>query len=240
MFFNGDITYKEISSNKFSLIVTEPPTIIHSEVKDEAVSVPGRDGDLHFAEVTHGDAQIKVVFGLATSTTNYKDVIRQVRNWLQGNGRLVIGDATDSYYEVKKVNISNDSRVVVNVGTIEAIFTVYPYEFLNIGDVGVSGTGKIINLNSDSNPLYKIKGSGNGTLSITNSNGSYSMTFTSAGTLYIDTMLKSAYDSSTPAKDKSNKVGGDYNKMKLANGENIISITSGFTLTTYPRWGTVI
>lgn len=233
MYFNGNITFKGVSSSTHSLLVTTVPTITHSEIKDEPLSIPGRDGDLHSDSPYRGDAQIKVTFALIKETGNYHEAIRGVRQWLTGTGKLIIGDATDAYYEVKKVVLNTDERLVLNVGTIEAIFTVYPYEFLDSGDTETSNT-TIVNTHSPSMPLYKITGNGSGTLELS---GSGSMTFTVAGTLYIDTRNLIAYDASSPVQDKSASVGGDYTKLRLKTGTNTLSITNGFTLKTKPRWG---
>ena len=63
------------------------------------------------------------------------------------------------------------------------------------------------------------------------------MTYTVAGTLYIDTRRYIAYDGSNA--NKSNVVAGDYNDLKLIHGSNSVSATAG-TLTVYPKWGYVL
>ena len=121
----------------------------------------------------------------------------------------------------------------MDYGRLSAEFVVYPYEFLTSGDTGV-GAGTIANEHDPSMPLYKIVGNGSGTLTVNNN----AMTFTVAGTLYIDTRRFLAYDGS--GNNKNGVLSGDYERLRFITGNNVVSITSGFTLTVYPKWGYVI
>lgn len=237
MYFNGDITFKGESSNDYSLLITTVPTVVHSEIRGEVFQIPGHDGDLHSEDTYRGDAEIRVSFALIRENNDYFEAIRNVRRWLTGTGRLIIGDATDSYYEVKKVVLNTDERLIVNVGTIEAVFTIYPYEFLNSGNERISGAGSISNIHSEAMPLYKIEGNGNGMLTVNSKQMTFTVSSADQG-LYIDTRKFLAY--SGAGANKNAVLSGDYEGLRLKTGENTISITNGFTLTTYPRWGYVI
>ena len=237
MAFNGTITFKGVSSSSYPLTITTPPSIIHPELFTEEYTIPGKDGTLYGVSPYRGSAQIIVTMALVKKgfTNNVADYIkeyRKVRSWLQGTGKLKIGDAPDSYYEVQKVSITGDERTVVQYGTIQVTFVVYPYEFLDSGDTGVTST-PITNDADVCAPLYKIVGNGSGTLTV----NSKTMTYTVAGTLYIDTRRYIAYDGSNA--NKSNVVAGDYNDLKLIHGSNSVSATAG-TLTVYPKWGYVL
>ena len=237
MAFNGTITFKGVTSSNYALTITTPPSIIHPELFTEEYTIPGKDGTLYGVSPYRGSAQIIVTMALVKKgfTNNVADYIteyRKVRSWLQGTGKLKIGDAPDSYYEVQKVSITGDERTVVQYGTIQVTFVVYPYEFLDSGDTGVAG-GTIVNNNDICSPLYKIVGTGSGTLSV---NGK-SMTYTVNGTLYIDTRRYIAYDGSNT--NKSNSIAGDYDDLKLIHGNNSVAATAG-TLTVYPKWGYVL
>ena len=145
MAFNGTITFKGVSSSSYPLTITTPPSIIHPELFTEEYTIPGKDGTLYGVSPYRGSAQIIVTMALVKKgfTNNVADYIkeyRKVRSWLQGTGKLKIGDAPDSYYEVQKVSISGDERTVVQYGTIQVTFIVYPYEFLDSGDTGVTST----------------------------------------------------------------------------------------------------
>lgn len=231
MFYNGDINYRGVSSKAHPLTITAPPLVTHSETMGDVNTVPGRDGSLFGTETYQGDAVIKVTFALVAqeNRTDFQEKLRAIRKWLSGTGKLIISDSTDSYYEVKKVRIVTDQRVIINYGVLEAEFTVYPYEFLTSGDTGVTSF-PITNDAMASKPLYKIVGSGTGTLTV---NG-HTMTYEVDGTLFIDTRRFIAYDSNDA--NKNNKVNGDYTGLYLKSGSNSISATTG-TLTVYPRWG---
>lgn len=232
MYYNGDIQFKSVSSATKGLIVTAPPFVTHSEIYGDVNTIPGRDGSVFGIDTYQGDAVIKVAFALVASsntTSDFQTKMRAIRSWLTGRGRLVIGDSTDSFYEVRKVKIITDNRVILNYGTFEVEFTVYPYEFLTTGDTGVTSF-PLTNNAMASKPLYKITGSGSGTLTV---NG-HTMTYTVDGDLYIDTRRFIAYDGNNV--NKNNMISGDYAGLYLKSGSNTISASVG-TLTVYPKWG---
>lgn len=235
MYYNGDINYRGVSSKTHPLTITAPPLVTHSEILGDVNTIPGRDGSLFGSDTYQGDAVIKVTFALVASNSNATDFqtkMRAIRSWLSGTGKLIIGDSTDSYYEVKKVKIVTDNRVIVNYGVLEVEFTIYPYEFLNSGDTGVTAF-PLTNNAMASKPVYQISGNGTGTLTV---NG-HTMTYEVDGLLYIDTRRFIAYDANNA--NKNNKVNGDYAGLYLKSGSNTISATVG-TLTVYPKWGYTI
>lgn len=234
MYYKGDIRFKGVSSNNYGLIVTEPPRVTHSEVRGDVYQIPYRNGDLHSSETYRGDAQISVKMALVkSSVANYVSAIRQIRNWLSGTGSLVIADTTDAYYEVKKVNITTEDRIIATYGVLEVTFTVHPYEFLTSGNTAIN-TSSISNPNSPSEPLYMITGTANaeGTLNVNGNTMSFKIP--TGGVLYIDTRRLIAYGNNNI--NASENVSGDYRKLRLNSGSNTASVTTG-TLYTYPKWG---
>lgn len=234
MYYKGDIKYKNISSDIYDLIITKPPQVKHSEIRGDVYQIPYRDGELHSARTYRGDAQIVVAMALTKSTVaDYVTRKRQIEHWLSGTGVLITSDATDAFYEVKRVELTSDDRVLVNFGEIEATFIVHPYEFLTSGNTETSATS-INNLYDKSMPLYKITGTANaeGVLTVNN----YTMNFKipTGGILYIDTRRMIAYGENNI--NASDKIGGDYEGLYLKSGNNSLSITNG-TLKTYPHWG---
>lgn len=235
MAYNGTITFKGIASSSYPLTMTAPPQNTHPEIITEEYQIPGRNGKLYGVNSYRGSAQITISFALVAEDkfTNqvsaYATAYRQVRQWLQGNGRLTISDAPDAFFEVEKVEIVTDDRVILRYGNLQAVFTVYPVEFLTSGETAIAA-GTITNPGSEAAPLYKITGSGSGVLTV---NGK-TMSYTSAGVLFIDTRRFIAYDGS--GNDKNNQVAGDYLNLRLQPGENTVAATAG-TLAIYPRWG---
>ena len=236
MAYNGSITFRGTASTSYPLTIITPPQITHPDLIMEEYTIPGRDGTLYGLNPYRSSAQITVTMalvaqdGLTNNVSKYQTSYRQVKSWLQGTGKLIIGDSQDSYYEVQKVAITADDRTILRYGTLTVVFTVYPYEFLDSGDTSVS-PGTVTNPADKCSPLYKITGSGSGTLTVNNK----TMSFTSTGTLYIDTRRYIAYDSSN--NNKNSVLSGDYDDLKLDNGANTVTITSGFTLNIYPKWG---
>lgn len=227
-------TFKNITSASKGVIVTEPPQITHAEQIRDVYDIPGRNGRLYGADVYRGDAIITIKMALVVNdaaASNYQTARRAVEQWLQGDGKLAIGDTNDSYYKVKQVNIVNDQRRVVHYGNIEANFTVEPYEYLTSGDAGLTSYSTITNPGDEACPLYKISGSGSGALTVNNK----SVAYTSTGTLYLDTKNMIAYDGQNV--NKSANVTGDYSGLRLKNGKNSVAITGGTALTVYPHWG---
>lgn len=234
MYYKGDIKYKNISSDIYDLIITKPPQVKHSEIRGDVYQIPYRDGELHSARTYRGDAQIVVAMALTKSTVaDYVTRKRQIEHWLSGTGVLVTSDATDAFYEVKRVELTSDDRVLVNFGEIEATFIVHPYEFLTSGNTETSATS-INNLYDKSMPLYKITGTANAEGVLTVNNNTMNFKIPAGGILYIDTRKMIAYGENNI--NASDKVGGDYEGLYLKSGNNSLSITNG-TLKTYPHWG---
>lgn len=237
MAYNGTITFKGTSSGAFPLIITEPPQVVPSQLITEEYQIPGRDGVLYGSNPYRGSAQISVKMALKTSqaiTSNvsaYKTAYRQVMQWLQGTGNLVIGDSQDSFYEVQKIEISTDQRIVLQYGELEVLFTVYPFEFLNTGNTAASSYSSLANDGDECAPLYRITGTGSGSLTV---NG-HTMTFSAnTGELYIDIRRKIAYNAN--GVNQNSVISGDYDDMRLQHGTNSISVSGG-SLRVYPKWG---
>lgn len=235
MAYNGFITYNNIASSAYPLTMTAPPQTTRPELITEEYTIPGRNGKLYGVDSYQGSAQITINLALVADDTftnqvsAYTVAYRQVRQWLRGTGRLIISDAPDAFYEVQKVEIITDERLILRYGNLQAVFTVYPVEFLTSGETAIAA-GTINNPGSEAAPLYKITGTGSGVLTV---NGK-TMSYTAAGVLFIDTRRFIAYDGS--GNNKNNQVAGDYLNLRLQPGENTVAATAG-TLAIYPRWG---
>lgn len=236
MAFNGDIKFKGTSSKAYPLTITTPPQITHSELYVDEYNIPGKNGTLYGANPYRGSATISASFalvadeGLTSGVSKFQTSYRSVRQWLQGTGTLILGDSTDSYYEVQKVVIASDERAILRYGNLQVEFTVYPFEFLNAGDTAIDPGNSIKNEGDLSCPLYKITGSGSGTLTV----DSKTMTYTVDGELYIDTRRFIAYDAL--GNNKNSVLAGDYEDLRLDTGTHSISASAG-TLKIYPKWG---
>ena len=241
MYFNGKVYFKFLHSGLYpGLTVIEPPKIEHSKILGDEYVIPGRNGSLFAQEADRyrSNATVTVKFALYKPSyeSNYSDessyhfTLQEVRRWLSGTGKLMLGDAYGVYYEVQKVEITTDEKTTVNYGIIEALFTVYPCEFKSTATVvdyqiGISNTYSFSLSTDFSEPLYKVQtGSSGGKVTI---NGK-DITVAASETFYIDVRRRIAYSGTT---NKSDKLSGDYADMVLNNGNNTITTDAGMTFT---------
>ena len=110
-------------------------------------------------------------------------------------------------------------------------FTCYPYEFTETGQTEHTIVEASNNIYDTCMPLYKISGNGQCMLNVNN----YIFMANVQELLNVDTRLMICRDAD--GNYKNTFVSGDYSKLWLKNGQNIISITNGFTLVIKPRWG---
>ena len=221
-----NITFKGYTPETFGAWLASIPVLTPSTKNRNTWIIPNRNGDLLETNFSRSNATWDVLIHMKNAT--WAKNKRAITKWLNGTGKLIMSDTTDSFYEVLDVTITEDFKRDETYGRIRAIFTVYPYEFLVSGDTGVTSF-PINNTAQESAPLYKITGTGSGTLTV----NSHSMTYTADGVLYIDTRRFIAYDGSN--NDKESSINGDYAGLRLQEGSNTISCTH--SLTVYPKWG---
>lgn len=223
-----NITFKNQSPANFNAWLGTIPVITPSSTNQTRQNVPALDGDLLVDDASQSDAYCD--FTIHAKRDDLVAKMRDLRKWLQGTGRLVISNATDAYYEVKRVSFTQFLFQTEKYGRLSVQMELYPYEFLNSGDLEISSYSTIVNPADVCKPLYKITGNGEGTLTINN----YAVSFNVAGTLYIDTRRHITSDGS--GNDADARINGDYKKMYLQPGNNSISCTVG-TLKVTPHWG---
>ena len=227
-----NITYRGYAPETYGAWLASIPIYTPSTKTRNTWQIPARKGDLLEKKFGRTNGQFDLLFhAVKTNSQTWEQTKRKLLKWLTGTGKLVISDATDAFYEVLDVTVTEEITKDRNAtyGRLRAIMTVFPYEFLTSGDTGVTSF-PLTNDAMESMPLYKIVGNGSGTLTV---NG-HTMTYTVDGTLYIDTRRFSAYDANSV--DKSKNINGDYAGLYLKEGSNTISATLG-TLTVYPKWG---
>ena len=223
-----NVTYNSKTPANFNCWLATIPVLTPSEIVRTVQTVPMMDGDLLVGDESRSDAYWD--FTIHGKRDDLTTKMRQVRQWLSGEGVLTFSDATDAYYEVKECKYTQIMKKDEKYGRVAVQMRVYPYEFLMSGDTDITSYSTIANSADTSKPLYKIVGSGSGVLTV---NG-HQMSYTVSGTLYIDTRRKIAYDGSGNGKDSV--INGDYEGLYLKSGNNSITCTAG-TLTVKPKWG---
>lgn len=131
MYFNGNITFKGITSGSLGVIVSSMPKMQHSTVKATEYDIPLRDGIQYSSWRNRTDAQITVKFAIVKdNNTNYIQTLRATRQWLEGTGQLILDNNPDVYYNVKKVEITDEEMYTLSSGELEATFVVEPFEYM--------------------------------------------------------------------------------------------------------------
>ncbi len=131
MYFNGNITFKGTTSGSLGVIVSSMPKMQHSTVKATEYDIPLRDGIQYSSWRNRTDAQITVKFAIVKdNNTNYIQTLRATRQWLEGTGELILDNNPDVYYNVKKVEITNEEMFTLSSGELEATFVVEPFEYM--------------------------------------------------------------------------------------------------------------
>lgn len=163
---------------------------------------------------------------------DYQKKIRSIRQWILSTRKLTYTDMEDSYFLVKKTEISDETRMYGIYGVITVVFTCSPSLFLHEGDYEIklsSGKHELFNAYSMAQPLYQIFGNGTCVLTINGKQVNVDV----KGSVTLDTELMIAY---TADVMKNASVTGEYKNMVLNPGENTIFISPGFSVDITPKW----
>lgn len=224
---NYDIQYNGVTGASHGLILYDYPEFGGAEKSYETYPVAGRLGELVGVDDYKSNLTITCVFSVISKAL--MDSIRGIKDWLSGNGELVLSDSPDIYYKVWKIDYDGIERELRHYGRFTAIFTCTPYEYRLDGKNAVDAPD--FNPYSLSRPSYLITGNGTCTLTVNGKN----MTATVNGDLEINTelMLSTRQDGTL----QNTAVTGNYDDLYLQHGENQISITAGYGLQVMPNWG---
>lgn len=228
--FNGK------TNTELGVMVTTRPSVPAPVPRGEYVQIAGRDGSLLVNDVLYGtketsyeNIQIDVEMNYVRQPHKVGETFRAVKSWLRGGGVLVLSDDKEVFYKVKACSVTDNSRRAKVGSDIVASFICDPYTYMGSGTQPISA-GNIYNPFDASHPLYQITGEGMCTLTV---NGK-KVTANVGQNLTIDTDLFLAYR--TDGTMQNSALTGDYNDLWLLNGDNTVSITSGFNLTIIPNW----
>lgn len=225
--FNGE------NYARYSIIPARRPSVPAPEMRVEETEIPGMDGTLTEIDGTYENIVIPVEFNFLVPPDQWMDAYRKAKRWLTGTGELILGDDQEYYYKVLFCNITSTERTSRRLGNFEAEFTCFPYAFLVSGKNEYPISEVKYNPYMLSHPIYKITGSGSCDLVV---NGN-TMDITVNQDITIDTDRMIAYNSEMT--NQSTLISGYYEDLYLQEGQNEISITSGFNLTVIPNWRTL-
>lgn len=224
-----EIEFKGEVGKQHGVFLYDYPEVAQAKQRYESYVIPGRNGELIRKENAMGNITISCTFSVIAD--RFADRIRDLKRWLSGSGKLTLSEAPDYFYNVLLVEHEGIEREVKKYGRFTVAFVCYPYEFRKDGMEEYNISELKYNPYDGCKPIYRIKGNGMCTLSV---NGK-TMRANVGQNLNIDTEMMTAYRSDGTIMNTA--VTGDYENLWLKNGDNTISLTSGFQLKIVPRWG---
>lgn len=199
----------------------------------EVLEIPGKSGILTKDNQRYGPIEIPVEFNFFSQPDEWGTVFRNAKRWLSGSGDLEFSDDPDYFYKVYYVVVSDSEREMKRIGRFTATFTCDPFSYLKDGrrEYGISDV--LYNPYSTSHPVYKIMGEGVCYLTVNNK----SMRANVGQNLTVDTDRMIAFREDGTINNIA--MSGDYDDLYIKEGDNQISITSGFTLKVIPNWRSI-
>ncbi len=222
-------TYNGINSEAMGVKVRTRPSIPPAAEVVEEYDIPNV-GKHYYHTGRVEDIQIPVQCSFVAEPNAFQETAREVSAWLSGSvdHKLIFSDDNDWFYRVKKVTGGDSFQRSLKVAAIFTItFVCEGFAYAKDGERPSTG---FTNYYETSKPLYSLTGNVAGSLTI---NGK-SFAVNVNQNLFIDTERMIAYRSNGDLVNSS--ITGDYEDMWLPHGENSISVSSGLTLSVYPRW----
>lgn len=224
------VEFKEKNCLEFGILPVTRPSIPAPEENVEEITIPGRDGVLIEKDGSYKPIVIPVGFNFLSMPEKVNEKYRAAKKWLSGSGNLKFSDDGSAFYKVLYVKITDVERTSKRIQNFTAEFTCDPYTYMKSGMQEITDYSNIYNPYSVSHPDYVIAGEGNCTISV---NGK-TITANVGQNLTINTDLMLAYR--TDGTMQNAEITGDYQDLYLIEGENKISITTGFELAVIPNW----
>lgn len=223
-----DVEFKDRLAETLKILPVKRPNIPAPERRYDTITIPGRDGDFHIDKKTYEPIDIQIEFNFMAEPDEWQGSYRVAKKWLTGGGELKFSDDKDFFYAVKYVNVSDSERTSLRIGRFTATFHCMPFMYERKGKEKI-GPGTIYNPGYISHPIYYITGDGNCTITV---NGR-SFTANVGQSMTIDSDLEISYRETDTL---NSSVSGDYEDIWLQEGENTVTITTGFTLEIVPNW----
>ena len=226
-----DIFVDGESIANLGVFITKRPNIPAPIRKYQEYDIPGRNGKMYEMLDQYEDIEITVTFNYMVNKDLWHQKFREIKKKLNDIKELTFSDDMSFFHIVKKVEIGTNERTSLRIGRFDVVFTLDPYYYLLSGKEKIRITnGKIFNQYDIAPAVYYITGEGMCTLTV---NG-HECECNVGQNLTIDTFLKLAYRDDGTLMNA--KINGNYEDMLLIEGENDISITSGFILEIKPNW----
>ena len=225
------IYFKNVSSDDLSLVVKNHGRRQRAKEKIEIIDIPGRNGS--YVEHTG------IYESYQRPMTMYlMDLSRQeeVFDLFRGYGELQTSYDEGVFFKAHVVSmVDNVEASVSGINELGVTFEINPpFAYHENGKylITLTNAGTIINGGTcDSEPYYKIYGTGNGDLQI---NGKFISLTGIQSYIEIDMESKEIYKDTL---NQGKKLAGKLDDLKLMPGENTLSWTGGITkIEIIPRW----
>lgn len=229
--FDGRRSYDDMS-----LIITQSPDFVSAERDVEAVSIPGRSGDLLIDKGRYKNASVEYSVSLLAAPTEFAKKLDAIAAWLNSSADYrVLTDTYDPDYfrYARFAGILGVSAVLRQIGRAKVTFDCKPYKYSFAGQsavaIGTSGTVRNPETQA-SEPHIKITGSGDITLTV---NKHVFELYGVDGEIEIDSELCAAYKGKALQNDKI----GFSRFPELLPGDNGIAAVGDVTeISITPRW----
>lgn len=208
------------------------PSIPAPVRKYREIAIEGRNGKLYEDLGTYDDIEIAVQYNFISQ--DYHGTMRLVKNWISKikDNKLKFSDDLDYFLRVNKASIDTPERIWKIAGRFIVKFNCKPFHFLESGTITIPLTSdmKLFNDGEVAYPMYKIKGEGMCDLVVNNK----SVRVNVGQEIFIDTERQLCLKSDGSTLNSS--LQGSYEDLYLQEGNNILSVSNGFTAEITPFW----
>lgn len=223
------IKFAGVSNQAYGVVVTSMPAIPAPLERGEAISIPGRSGDVWRGEGAYEAVQISVTLWVPPEAD-----LAAVRGWLSGEGKLYIG--SDPYYWRARVSaVTAYTPCVFNDGwTATVTFECMPFRHADGGIFTVTTNPYTVGniFTAFAEPLIEINLTADAEISFCGTE--FALTGLT-GTVYVDCELQECYTADGVANDH---MTGPF--PVIPPGDSEISWTGGVSsMTVTPRWRTL-
>lgn len=226
---------KEPSLN-YGVIVESYPNRPVPRRKSEAVSVPGRNGDILFLQDAFENVTQSYDVYVSAPNDKLHNVASRIVQWLMQPGYARLEDSYEpDYFRLAYYSGGIDiENMLDEFGRMTLNFNCRPEKFLKSGEfvITVSNGQTLFNPTAyPAKPLIKVKGSGNGTLVI----GGKTITLSGINSfVMLDSEIMNCY------KDDQNRNSTMTGDFPVLQGATQISWSGGITgVEITPRWYTI-
>lgn len=209
-------SYNGVNSNNMGVILSTTPPIIRASKRYNQIYVDGKDG-CEVDELGY-NAYVKTVeIGLKEDAD-----INKVMDWLTGEGKLILWNEPNVYYEGKILEQIDYSRLL-RFHTAQVKFLCQPYKY-SVTETSTTSTTVTIDSNCVQLPIIKVTGTGKITLKLNNIEICSVILSSSIPYLEMNSIMQDAYYNGALA---NRSMSGNF--ITLGKGSNVITYTGTVT-----------